>query len=53
MWGTTKPDQANDKIEEQKYLGEIYNLEDQAKSIIGKDIYNKFIRENIWKEWDR
>ena len=53
MWGTTKPDQANDKIEEQKYRGEIYNLEDQAKSIIGKDIYNKFIRENIWKEWDR
>ncbi len=53
MWEISKPEQANDKIEEQKYKGEIYNLEDQAISIIGKDIYDRFIKENIRKEWDR
>ena len=53
MWGITRPEQAINKIEEQKYKGEIYNLEDQAISIIGKDIYTRFIKENIQKEWGR
>ena len=53
MWGISTPEQANNTIEEQKYRGEIYNLEDQAKSIIGKDVFNLFIKENIQKEWDR
>ena len=53
VWGTIRPEEAINKIEEQKYRGEIYNLEDQAMSIIGKDIYKKFIKETLQKEWDR
>ena len=53
MWDVSRPSQAQLIIEEQKYKDEIYNLEDQAMSIIGKDIYQKFINETIQKEWDR
>ena len=53
MWGVSSPEQAKMKLEEQKFKDEIYNLEDQAKSIIGKDFYDKFIKENIKKEWGR
>ena len=53
MWGVLSPEQADMKIEEQKHKGEIYNLEDQAKSIFGNDIYDLFIKEKIQKEWSR
>ena len=53
MWGILKPDQAFTKIDEQKHRQEIYNLEDQAKSFIGNDIYKIFINESIQKEWGR
>ena len=53
MWGIISPDQAFTRIEEQKFKQEIYNLEDQAKSLIGNDIYNIFIKENLKKEWGR
>ena len=53
MWGVIRPDQAFTRIEEQKYRGEIYDLKDQAISLIGKDVYDMFIKENIQKEWGR
>ena len=53
MWGVSRPSQAQIIIDEQKYKDEIYNLEDQAMSIIGREIYQKFINETIQKEWDR
>ena len=53
IWGIIRPDQAFTKIEEQKHKDIIYDLKDQAISIIGKDIYDMFIKENIQKEWGR
>ena len=31
--------------------GSVYDLKDQAISLIGKDVYDMFINENIQKEW--
>ena len=51
LWGVTRPQEANMTMERQKYRGEIYDLCDQAISIIGKDIFSKFINESLQKEW--
>lgn len=60
MWGTKTPDEAKAKIEEQKQaalaeLGdrEPRNLEEQAISLIGTDIYNKLIKGYTEKQWGR
>ncbi|MGQ4573651.1 UDP-galactopyranose mutase [Leuconostoc pseudomesenteroides] len=60
MWGTKTPDEAHAKIEEQKNaalkdLGERQprNLEEQAISLIGTDIYNKLIKGYTEKQWGR
>ena len=41
LWGIITPDQAQSKIDQQKYKGEVHNLEEQALSLVGKDIYEK------------
>lgn len=46
MWGVITPQEAKDKIEEQKKDANItvpQNLEEQAISLIGKDIYEKLL----------
>ena len=53
MWGTAMPQQARAIIEEQKsaIVGEPSNLEEQAIRMVGKDIYQKFVkgyREKLW-----
>ena len=53
LWNITKPEKAKEKIEKQKYKGIIYHLAHKAKSIIGNDIYNKFIKDDIIKKWGR
>ncbi|MGO3591064.1 UDP-galactopyranose mutase [Leuconostoc falkenbergense] len=60
MWGTKTPDEAHAKIEEQKNaalkdLGDRQprNLEEQAISLIGTDIYNKLIKGYTEKQWGR
>ena len=53
LWRITTPDQAKEKIENQKYRGEIHNLEEQALSLVGKDIYEKFIKSYTEKQWGR
>ena len=53
LWGITTPDEAKSKIEEQKYRGEVDNLEKQALSLVGKDIYEKFIKGYTQKQWGR
>ena len=35
MWGTATPEEARRKLEEQRYRGEIHNLEEQALSLVG------------------
>ena len=56
MWGVTTPEEAKEKIEKQKREANIFepkNLEEQAISLIGKDIYYTLIKEYTEKQWGR
>lgn len=56
LWGVITPEQAKEKIEEQKAdfkAEEITNLEEQAISLVGKDIYEKLIKGYTEKQWGR
>ena len=50
MWGVVTPEEAAEKIEEQKseITGEPKNLEEQAISLVGRDIYVKGYTEKQW-----
>jgi UDP-galactopyranose mutase len=51
MWGVLTPDAAIQKIEEQRFKGKVTNLEEQALSLVGKDIYEKLIKGYTEKQW--
>lgn len=51
MWGVTTPYEAKKKIDEQRYDGKVTNLEEQALSLVGKDIYEKLIKGYTEKQW--
>ena len=56
MWGVTTPDEAKAKIEEQKKssgITEPKNLEEQAISLVGRDIYETLVKEYTEKQWGR
>ncbi|MBV3843949.1 UDP-galactopyranose mutase [Bacteroides eggerthii] len=56
MWGVITPEQAAAKIEEQRRESGIINprnLEEQAISLIGKDIYYTLIKDYTEKQWGR
>ena len=63
MWGVTTPEEAQEKIDEQKTeavarmqadgVAEPRNLEEQAQVLIGKDIYEKLIKGYTEKQWGR
>lgn len=53
MWGEKDPIKVQKIIHEQKYTGEITNLEEQALSLVGKDIYNTLIKDYTKKQWGR
>lgn len=68
MWGVRTPEEAQTKINEQKaaYSEELrvkneelglpnepHNLEEQAMLLVGKDIFNMFIKEYTEKQWGR
>lgn len=63
MWGTITPQDAKNKIEEQRQealnkmkqegVEEPRNLEEQAQLLIGKDIYNALIKGYTEKQWGR
>lgn len=63
MWGVTTPEQATAKIEEQKAeavakmkaegVTEPRNLEEQGLCLVGKDIFEKLIKEYTEKQWGR
>lgn len=63
MWGVTTPQQAKEKIEKQKAaaiesmknsgITEPRNLEEQAISLIGTDIYETLIKGYTEKQWGR
>ena len=55
MWGVVTPDEARAKIDEQKkeIKGEPRNLEEQAISLVGRDIYEKLVKGYTEKQWGR
>lgn len=55
MWGVVTPEEAEAKIEEQRkeITGEPQNLEEQAISLVGRDIYEKLIKGYTEKQWGR
>ena len=63
MWGVKTPDDAQKKLDEQKAdalvamkaagVSEPRNLEEQALTLIGKDIYEKLIKGYTEKQWGR
>jgi UDP-galactopyranose mutase len=53
LWGITSPQDAMQKIEEQRYKGPITNLEEQALSMVGTDIYEKLIKGYTEKQWNK
>ena len=60
MWGVLTPDEAKVKIEEQKAEAvaklngrEPANLEEQALTLVGKDIYERLIKGYTEKQWGR
>ena len=60
MWGITTPAEAQEKIEEQKAEAlaalkghEPSNLEEQALTLVGKDIFEALIKEYTEKQWGR
>ncbi len=55
MWGVTTPEAARAKIEEQRaeITGEPKNLEEQAISLVGRDIYEKLVKGYTEKQWGR
>lgn len=56
MWGVVTPEEAQAKIEEQKLaagITEPKNLEEQAISLVGIDIYEKLVKGYTEKQWGR
>lgn len=55
MWGIVTPEEALRKIEEQRreITDEPRNLEEQAISLVGRDIYEKLIKGYTEKQWGR
>jgi len=55
MWGVVTPEEAAAKIEEQRkeIKGKPKNLEEQAVSLVGRDIFEKLIKGYTEKQWGR
>ena len=47
------PKDAKEHIIKEKYIGEITNLEEQAKSLVGTTIYEKLVKEYTEKQWGK
>lgn len=56
MWGVVTPQEAAERIEQQRKeagITEPENLEEQAISLVGTDIYEKLIKGYTQKQWGR
>lgn len=56
MWGVVTPEQARAEIDRQKSdcgIGEPRNLEEQAITLVGRDIYEKLVKGYTEKQWGR
>lgn len=53
LWGTVTPEHAKKVIEKQRFKEIPTNLEEQALSLVGEDIYNTLIKEYTEKQWGK
>ncbi len=55
IWGVVTPEEARAKIDEQRreITGEPKNLEEQAISLVGRDIFEKLVKGYTEKQWGR
>lgn len=56
LWGTKTPEEAKCKLKEQRgeiFISEPHNLEEQALTLVGKDIYEILIKGYTEKQWGR
>ena len=55
MWGVTTPEEAAAIIDEQRkeIVGEPQNLEEQAISLVGRDVFEKLVKGYTEKQWGR
>lgn len=56
MWGVVTPEQAKEKIAEQiadLSITDPSNLEEQALSLVGRDVYEKLVKGYTEKQWGR
>jgi UDP-galactopyranose mutase len=55
MWGVVTPEKASEKLAEQRaeINGTPQNLEEQAISLVGRDIYEKLVKGYTEKQWGR
>lgn len=55
MWGVVTPQEAEAKINEQRseISGEPKNLEEQAIKLVGRDLYEKLVKDYTEKQWGR
>ena len=55
MWGVVTPEEAQAKIAQQRreITGEPRNLEEQAISLVGRDVYEKLVKGYTEKQWGR
>ena len=56
MWGVVTPEQAKEKIRSQVeslHIEDPKNLEEQALSLVGPDVYEKLIKGYTQKQWGR
>jgi UDP-galactopyranose mutase len=51
FWGISSPKDAMEAIEKQKFIGKPSNLEEQAMSMVGEDIYYSLIKHYTSKQW--
>ena len=53
MWGAETPEEVKNIIESQRFKGTPKNLEEQALSMVGKDIYEALIKGYTEKQWGK
>lgn len=54
LWGITDPEEARKRLErERSYILHPSNLEEQALSLVGRDIYETLIKHYTEKQWGR
>lgn len=53
LWGVVSPEDAKMIIDGQKFKGTPTNLEEQALSLVGRDVYNTLIKDYTEKQWGK